>query len=138
MACEAPKQQVHQCTHICQKVGPSTVMPMAVRSNSAYKLIRQPSFFPLSTSKTYRFDLSSIGLYVEEKISKDFCTELYVNENRAVFVPHADDDKESTLRNSKQIDLVTKMKHRPSCCTILLLGQMAPTAWSLMFLLFLL
>lgn len=75
---------------------------------------------------------------MEEEISKDFCNELHVNENRTVFVPHADDDKESTLRNSKQIDLVTKMKHRPSCCTILFLGQMAPTAWSLMFLLFLL
>lgn len=73
---------------------------------------------------------------MEEEISKDFCTELYV-ENRTVFVPHADDDKESTLRNSKQINLVTKMKHRPSGCTILLLGQMVPIALSLMFLLFL-
>lgn len=51
VACEAPKQQVHQCTHICQKVGPSTAMPMTVRSNSAYKLIRQPSFFPLQVKR---------------------------------------------------------------------------------------
>lgn len=49
------------------------------------------------------------------EISKDFCIELYVNEDRTVFVPHADNDKESTLRNSKQIDLVTNIKHRPSC-----------------------